>query len=80
MDIKDCVALVTGGNRGIGEAFVRAFVAAGAKRVYVGSRDKKNADHLVAESPDRVVTLALDVSKPDQIIGTARTRPRPYRR
>ncbi len=40
MKIEDSVALVTGGNRGIGEAFVRAFVAAGAKRVYVGSRQK----------------------------------------
>ncbi|MEQ8177408.1 MAG: SDR family oxidoreductase [Amphiplicatus sp.] len=75
MDIKDCVALVTGGNRGIGEAFVRAFVAAGAKRVYVGSRDRKNADHLVAEAPDRVVGLALDVSKPDQIIAAAKDCP-----
>ena len=26
MKIKDCVALVTGGNRGIGEAFVRALL------------------------------------------------------
>ena len=62
MQIEDSVALVTGGNRGIGEALVRAFVAAGAKRVYAGARSKESAEHLVAESPERVVALQLDVT------------------
>lgn len=62
MDIENSVALVTGGNRGIGEAFVRAFVAAGARRVYVGTRRTEGAAHLVAEAPDRVVAMALDVA------------------
>lgn len=72
MEIKDCVAIVTGGNRGIGEAFVRAFVQTGAKRVYVGSRDEKNAAHLVAEAPDRVTAVKLDVSKPEEIEAAAK--------
>ena len=67
MEIKDSVALVTGGNRGIGEAFVRAFLAAGAKRVYVGTRTLENAKHLVAESPDCVVAIELDVTNPAHI-------------
>jgi NAD(P)-dependent dehydrogenase (short-subunit alcohol dehydrogenase family) len=71
MEIKDCVALVTGGNRGIGEAFVRAFLAAGARKVYVASRDPANAQHLVAESGGRAVAIALDVSRPDQIEAAA---------
>lgn len=71
MDIEGSVAIVTGGNRGIGEAFVRAFVAAGAKRVYVGARDPESAAHLVAEAPDRVVAVKLDVSKPEQIEAVA---------
>lgn len=62
MEIANSVALVTGGNRGIGEAFVRAFVAAGAKRVYVGTRHASAAAHLVAEAPDRVVAVELDVA------------------
>ena len=71
MEIKDSVALVTGGNRGIGEAFVRAFLAAGAAKVYVGARDPANAQHLVDEAPGRVVAVELDVTKPDQIEAAA---------
>ncbi|WP_309603774.1 SDR family oxidoreductase [Phenylobacterium sp.] len=71
MDIKDSIALVTGGNRGIGEAFVRAFLAAGASRVYVGARDPANARHLVDEGAGRVITLALDISRPEQIEAAA---------
>lgn len=71
MDIQGSVALVTGGNRGIGEAFVRAFLAAGAARVYVGARDVANARHLVEEGQGRAVAIELDVSKPEQIEAAA---------
>ena len=71
IDPRGVAALVTGGNRGIGEAFVRALRDAGASRVYVGSRDPAAAAHLVAEAPDRTVALKLDVSKPDQIAAAA---------
>jgi NAD(P)-dependent dehydrogenase (short-subunit alcohol dehydrogenase family) len=72
MKIQDSVALVTGGNRGIGEAFVRAFLAAGARRVYVGTRETANAQHLVDEASDRVVAVALDVTNAEQIAAAAR--------
>ena len=71
MEIKDSVALVTGGNRGIGEAFVRALLEAGAACVYVGARNVANADHLVIEGQGRVIAIALDVSRPDQIEAAA---------
>ena len=71
MKINDSVALVTGGNRGIGEAFVRAFLEAGARRVYVGTREVAGADHLVAEAPERVVAVALDVTDPAQVAAAA---------
>ncbi|HEX3920178.1 MAG TPA: SDR family oxidoreductase [Caulobacteraceae bacterium] len=72
MKLEGAVALVTGGNRGIGEAFVRAFLAAGAARVYVGTRALANAGHLVAEAPDRVVAVELDVTNPAHVERAAR--------
>jgi NAD(P)-dependent dehydrogenase (short-subunit alcohol dehydrogenase family) len=39
MEITKSVALVTGANRGIGHAFVRALVDHGAAKVYAGARD-----------------------------------------
>ena len=71
MKLAGATALVTGGNRGIGEAFVRAFLAAGAARVYVGTRDVENARDLVGEFPDRAVAIPLDVTDPDQVAAAA---------
>lgn len=36
MRIKDCVAFVTGANRGLGLALARALLARGARKVYAG--------------------------------------------
>ncbi len=69
--LEGVVALVTGGNRGIGEAFVRGLLAAGAAKVWVGARDAKAADHLAAEAQGRAVPLTLDVTEPDQIAAAA---------
>ena len=48
MEIKDSVALVTGGGNGIGEAVVKHFVARGAK-VAVVDLVQKNIDRVVAD-------------------------------
>lgn len=58
MNIENCVALVTGANRGIGRAFVEALLAAGATKVYAGARDPRK----VVVTDDRVVPLELDVT------------------
>ena len=71
MRIEGSVALVTGGNRGIGEAFVRALLAAGARKVWVGSRDPLAAGRLADEAPGRAVPVRLDVTQPDQIAAAA---------
>lgn len=72
MEIAGSVALVTGGNRGIGEAFVRALLAAQARRVYVGTRRREAAAHLVGEGAGRVVAVELDVTDEATISRAAR--------
>jgi NAD(P)-dependent dehydrogenase (short-subunit alcohol dehydrogenase family) len=56
MKIENSVALVTGGNRGIGLAFAHELLARGAKKVYVGARDPS----VVTQSG--VEALRLDVN------------------
>ena len=67
MKIEGATALVTGGNRGIGEAFVRALLEAGAAKVFVGARDPAEAAHLADEAPGRAIPIKLDVTVPDHI-------------
>ena len=71
MEIEGCCAIVTGGNRGIGEGFVVELLAQGAARVHVGSRDPKNAEHLKAIDPNRINIIALDVANAEQIAAAA---------
>lgn len=65
MKIQDCVALVTGANRGIGEALVHELLKSGAGRVYAAARDPKLFDPALLDDP-RVVPLQLDVTQPAQ--------------
>jgi NAD(P)-dependent dehydrogenase (short-subunit alcohol dehydrogenase family) len=58
MQIKNCIALVTGANRGLGKAYVQALLAAGATKVYAGAR---NVDD-ISERDERVVPIKLDVT------------------
>jgi NAD(P)-dependent dehydrogenase (short-subunit alcohol dehydrogenase family) len=72
MDVEQCVALVTGGNRGIGEAFVKVLLEERhAAKVYVGSRDEAAAASLVAAFPGRCVAIALDVTNDIQVRAAA---------
>jgi NAD(P)-dependent dehydrogenase (short-subunit alcohol dehydrogenase family) len=62
MKIQGKTALVTGANRGLGRSIVAALLARGARRVYATARRQELLRELVALAPDRVVTLALDVT------------------
>jgi 2-keto-3-deoxy-L-rhamnonate aldolase RhmA/NAD(P)-dependent dehydrogenase (short-subunit alcohol dehydrogenase family) len=70
--LKGAVALVTGTNRGIGPATVRALLRAGAARVYCASRDIKSIAKLIASDPKKLVPVELDVTKPDQVAKAAK--------
>jgi NAD(P)-dependent dehydrogenase (short-subunit alcohol dehydrogenase family) len=56
MKIADRAVLVTGANRGIGQALVEEALRRGAKRVYAGTRQP------LAHSDRRVTPLSLDVT------------------
>ena len=68
------VALVTGGNRGIGLATVRGLAFAGAT-VVMGARDEKAAQETVKELVDSglaVSTVALDVTSTTSVDAAAK--------
>jgi len=66
MQIKGAVALVTGANRGLGQAYARALVQRGAHTVYAGARHPEDVS-----DPD-VTPLKLDITSPEQVADAAR--------
>jgi NAD(P)-dependent dehydrogenase (short-subunit alcohol dehydrogenase family) len=64
--IEGSVALVTGANRGLGQAFARELVRRGAAKVYGGAR------HPEAVTEPGVTPVGLDITDPAQVAAAAR--------
>lgn len=65
MEITNKTILITGANRGIGQALVNEALSRGAKKVYAGTR-------VAINHPDkRVITLNLDITNITQIQAAA---------
>lgn len=64
MNIQGKIALVTGANRGIGAALVRAFLNHGIGKVYATARDLAS---LPGFGDNRVVPIQLDITKPSEV-------------
>lgn len=65
MKIENAVVLVTGANRGIGQAFTRELLARGARKVYAGARDPATV------TQSGVQALRLDVNEPEDVAAAA---------
>ena len=67
MQLRGCVAIVTGANRGIGAQYVRALLASGAKKIYAGVRDIENLRDLDAAKNGAIELLRIDITRDDDI-------------
>lgn len=65
MHIQNSVVLVTGANRGLGQAFVNALLQAGAAKVYAAARDPKTI------KLQGVVPIQLDITSETDIAAAA---------
>lgn len=69
--VAGSVALVTGGNRGIGRAFVEELLAQGAARVYAGARRLDAVDAALVDAG--AVPVQLDITNSSDVAAAAAT-------
>jgi NAD(P)-dependent dehydrogenase (short-subunit alcohol dehydrogenase family) len=69
MTLTGSVALVTGGNRGLGDKFVRALLEAGASKVYAAARNPRTV------TAEGAIPIALDVTDHASVLAAAEQAP-----
>jgi len=65
MQLSNSIGFVTGANRGIGRAFIKALLQAGAARIYAAARDPSRLSDLTMD--ERVIAVTLDINDAGQI-------------
>jgi 2-deoxy-D-gluconate 3-dehydrogenase len=65
--LKDRVAVVTGGSRGIGKMIAEGFLEAGCAKVYITSRKAAQCDETAKELGERCISLPQDLSTTEGI-------------
>ena len=73
IDLKDRVAVVTGGARGIGQSIIKRFLASGAKCA-LWDRDVDLARSWVSKlgDPSRVKIMAVELTEPESVASAAK--------
>jgi NAD(P)-dependent dehydrogenase (short-subunit alcohol dehydrogenase family) len=69
MNVRGATVLVTGANRGIGAAYARAFLDAGAAKVYGAARDPASV------TDADVVPVRMDVTNDTEVVAAAESCP-----
>lgn len=71
MKIRGSIVLVTGANQGIGQAYVRSLLAAGAARVYGADVRLDWLEEAAKAEEKRLVPICLDIRDGEKVAATA---------
>lgn len=71
MQIEGSIVFVTGANRGLGAALMRALLERGAARVYAGARRHQMIRALPGFDANRIVPVSFDLTSPEAISAAA---------
>ena len=71
MDLQDKVAIVTGGNGGLGQRICLALANAGCKIAVVYGKSKEQADKVASSLETEAIAVQCDLLEPEQISAMA---------
>lgn len=73
MKVENSVVLITGANRGIGKSYAEEFLKSGAAKIYLAVRDTDSVSDFIAQAPEKLIPLQLDVTNAEHIKNAAQT-------
>ncbi|MBW4618386.1 MAG: SDR family oxidoreductase [Cyanosarcina radialis HA8281-LM2] len=71
MQLENAVALVTGANGGIGQYYIEGLRSAGVPRIYAGARNPDSLAAIVANDPQRITAISLDIADERSVMAAA---------